>query len=72
MKPCPYCGAQYPDDAEICSVDGHKLGAPPNAQPELTLSPAANGGCPACRANDYARAVDLKGSLLVNLYLLNV
>jgi len=25
MKHCPYCGAEYPDDASMCSIDGHPL-----------------------------------------------
>jgi len=25
MKKCPYCGAEYPDDATVCTVDGESL-----------------------------------------------
>jgi hypothetical protein len=25
MKMCSYCGAQYPDEAEVCAVDQHPL-----------------------------------------------
>jgi hypothetical protein len=25
MKKCPYCGAEYPDDATVCAIDGESL-----------------------------------------------
>lgn len=25
MRPCPYCGKEYPDDATICTIDGESL-----------------------------------------------
>jgi hypothetical protein len=28
MKKCPYCGAEYPDDATVCTVDGQSLASP--------------------------------------------
>lgn len=28
MKKCPYCGAEYPDDAAVCAVDGQALSDP--------------------------------------------
>src|SRR5689334_9648199 len=62
MKACPYCGAQYRDDVETCSVDGHKLGNPPLSQQEPIDSPASRARCPACGADDYSRAVDLRSS----------
>lgn len=62
MKPCPYCGAQYPDAADTCSVDGHKLSEPPNAELGQTAPQAEKACCPACGAEDYSRAVDLRGS----------
>src|SRR6516162_3248006 len=62
MKPCPYCGAQYPDDAVVSSVDGHKL-EDPKPQEESGNTAAVNGRCPACGTpDDYAPAVDLRGS----------
>jgi hypothetical protein len=35
MKKCPYCGAEYPDDAEVCAIDQTPLerpSAPPPAK----------------------------------------
>ena len=62
MKACPYCGAQYADDVETCSVDGQKLGDQPNSQKDAIKSRASETRCPACGAEDYSRAVDLRGS----------
>jgi len=63
MKSCPYCGAQYADDASVCAVDGHPLD-------RSAAAPRASGGtaapgvrCPACGAADgCSSAVELRGS----------
>ena len=61
MKSCPYCGAQYPEDAVTCAADGHPLD-------RSTESPQQSGGtvsgvrCPACGAGDYSATVELRGS----------
>lgn len=32
MKRCTYCGAEYPDDAEVCVTDGYRLPEPPGVE----------------------------------------
>jgi hypothetical protein len=38
MKKCPYCGAEYPDDATACAIDQTPFGeVPSEASPRLKL-----------------------------------
>src|ERR1051325_1896961 len=63
MKSCPYCGAQYPDDAVFCRADGHSLGASTPNQPPSTDASMADIRCPSCgAADDYAPTLELRGS----------
>jgi len=63
MKPCPYCGAQYPDDAVACSVDGNQLSAPVQSEQETNHRSATRVRCPACGASDdYSATVQLRSS----------
>ena len=36
MKPCPYCGKQYPDDATVCLIDGTSLSIPVEYRKKIT------------------------------------
>lgn len=63
MKSCPYCGAQYPNDAVACAVDGNQLSAPVQTQQEANDKSAARVRCPACgAADDYSATMELRGS----------
>jgi hypothetical protein len=50
MKKCPYCGAEYPEDALACSVDQTPFDQPDNAlqqqsppkEPEYTFAPLSD------------------------------
>lgn len=60
MKTCPYCGRQYPADAEVCAVDQQAL-------KELAELPAAVASpkvtCPQCgAADDFSQAIELRSS----------
>jgi uncharacterized Zn-finger protein len=55
MKSCPYCGAQYPDDLEVCPLDAQPLVG-------LAATRVADGAskiiCPQCgAADDYTVTV---------------
>ena len=63
MKPCPYCGAQYADDAVVCATDGHRLDSPAEALQEPSGTASSRVRCPACgAADDYAPTVELRSS----------
>src|SRR5208283_967032 len=56
MKTCSYCGKEYPDDADVCTIDQSPLvlstpkpltdpsGSPPKNQPITTQSILSIGG----------------------------
>jgi hypothetical protein len=55
MKTCPYCGKQYPDDAQICAVDQQPL----EARAESQEPALAQGICPQCGTpDDFTHVVD--------------
>ena len=63
MKSCPYCGAQYSDNVEVCPVDQHTLESPTIPRTETKKAPAPVTPCPACGAVDgYTPVVELRGS----------
>ncbi len=63
MKSCPYCGAQYADDAVACAADGHPLDSSTESRQRSSGAAAPRVRCPACGApDDYAQTVELRGS----------
>jgi len=40
MKQCTWCGKQYPDDADVCPLDGKTLGGVDDEQAARSSSPA--------------------------------
>src|ERR1035438_2610167 len=63
MKSCPYCGAQYSDDATACAADGYPLDSPGESRQSFSGAATPRVCCPACGAPDnYAPTVELRGS----------
>jgi len=63
MKSCTYCGAQYPDDATVCSIDGQLLQSPTENHESDREQRPTRFLCPKCgAADDYTPTVELRGS----------
>jgi len=73
VKKCPYCGQEYPDDADVCAIDQTPLIASVSrsdnlAGPGLPAKPTV--ACPACGGLDgYKPALELRSFFSLTAFL---